>query len=65
MDYVNTDNPTRRVNGYLDQFMTKKIFFLFIQSYRPFKFRGQARRELFAEKDGGIQYTDDTHKLPY
>ena len=66
VDFDNTDNPSRRVNGYLEKFMSKKMNFLFIKSYRPFMYKGQARRELFAKNDGGLHLnTEGTSKLRY
>ena len=66
VDYDNTDNPSRRVNGYLEKFMSKKMKFLFIKSYRPFMFGGKPRRELFAKRDGGLHLnTEGTSRLRY
>ena len=66
MDFDNTDNPSRRVNGYLKKSMSKKMNFLFIKSYRPFMYKGQARIELFAKNDGGLHLnTEGTSKLRY
>ena len=67
VDFDNTDNPSRRVNGYLEKFMSKKMNFLFIKSYRPFMYKGQPRIELFAPKnDGGLHLnTEGTSRLRY
>ena len=66
VDYDNTDNPSRRVNGYLEKFMSKTMKFLFIKSYRPFMFGGKPRRELFAKRDGGLHLnTEGTSRLRY
>ena len=66
VDYDDTDNPSRRVNSYLEKIMSKKMRFLFIKSYRPFMFGGKPRRELFATRDGGLHLnTEGTSRLRY
>lgn len=66
VDYETTDNPSRRINGYLETVMSKKMKFLFIKSYRPFMFGGKPRRELFAKRDGGLHLnTEGTSRLRY
>ena len=52
----------RSVNKQLNKVMSKT--FKFVPSYKPFMYAGSVRRELFAQKDGGLHLnTEGTNVL--
>lgn len=54
VDHALTDGRIKEFNRILDNVMSKDLHFKFIRTYRPFCFKGQPRRYLFAKLDGGL-----------
>lgn len=47
------------LNAYLEKNMAKDLNFHFLKSYRPFCFKGQIKRHLFARLDGGLHLNSE------
>ena len=52
------------LNSYLENVMAKDLNFLFIKSYRPFCFKGNIKKYLYARLDGGLHLNlEGTNRL--
>ena len=63
VDDEETEPLLKKINGYLDKTMSKKINFKFIRTYRPFIYCGKIRPEFYAKKKGINLNAEGTRRI--
>jgi lysophospholipase L1-like esterase len=59
VDKVETESVIKEVNSRLEKEMSKDLNFKFVKSFRPFLYKGQIKRYLFANLDGGLHLNSE------
>ncbi|XP_045203369.2 uncharacterized protein LOC123556597 isoform X1 [Mercenaria mercenaria] len=59
VDHSHSKSTVQQFNFHLQDYLASELNFKFIRSYRPFCFRGDIKRFLFAKRDGGLHLNSE------